>query len=116
MSIYGHAKLCACKGIRSCAICVPSLALEDEKSNQISAIYNNESNKCFVYCDSCHQCVRLNELNRNFFDNFLLANNSIDSGHHLHDCLDKSINNDEFSFHIKGKRPFIKILILMLLF
>ncbi len=95
---------CACKGIRSCAICVPSLATDTE-SNQSSLIYNESSNRCFVYCTFCGDFVRLNDSNRKFFDNFLV--NSIDS-HHLHDCLKNNICG-ELSFHIRGMRPFILI-------
>jgi len=95
-----HVKACACKGIRVCAVCVPSLINDANECNE--PIYN-KSSKCFVYCTACDVCVRFNESNSNFFHNFLsnsIQNLDDNDGHHLHDCHETK--NDHDFFRING--------------
>lgn len=64
--------LCACKGIRKCAICAPSLVLK-EKHEEETLLFNSQNNekKLFIYCIKCDQSVPLNESIRKEIDSFI---------------------------------------------
>ena len=71
---------CACKGIRKCALCAPTL-VEKEKQDEESLLSSENINhkKLYIFCLKCNQAVPLSQCHRIEIENFikLSTNDSI---------------------------------------
>ena len=60
---------CACKGIRKCALCAPTL-VEQEKQDE-EALLSSDQKRLYLFCFKCSKAVPLNKSHRSVIDGFI---------------------------------------------
>ena len=68
------ASVCACKGIRKCALCAPDL-IEIERINEQTSL---KSKKLFIYCPQCAQSTLIPEEKLLSIESFLEGQNDVE--------------------------------------